>query len=310
MLINWRSSMKNVACFDVGGTFIKYGIVNEHGEIIEKSKMQTPNHDCNVEIPKMINDKVEELKNKHRIDAVGISTAGKVDSDKGVVVFASDNLPKYSGAKLADEISDKLGIPCYVENDVNAAALAESWMGASKGVDTFVCVTLGTGIGGAIIINGKLFKGVMGGSGEVGHMIVSQGGEKCNCGSNGCYERYASTSSLVRSYSNKSGLPMEELNGKVIFDKINEKQPLAMEVYNEFLENIVIGLVNITHIFDPGLIVIGGGISAQGEPFFKDLNDLFKKKVMSSYGEYTSIVPAQLGNDAGILGACYISLNQ
>lgn len=301
--------MKKVACFDVGGTFIKYGVVNEEGEILTKSKLHTPKKNCKKEIPEIIIQEIEKLSNHHNINSVGISTAGKVDSASGEIIFASENLPGYSGTKLSKKIKNNTGLECFVENDVNSAALAESWRGAGKELSTFVCLTLGTGVGGAIIINNKLYKGVMGGAGEIGHMVINETGDNCNCGSKGCFERYASTSALVRSYSIKSGVPKEDLSGKDIFDKIENGDKLAIEVYKEFLSHIVTGLVNITHIFDPGLIVLGGGISAQGKSFFNDLNELFKERVMPSYGEYTKIVQAQLENDAGILGACYIALN-
>lgn len=301
--------MKKVACFDVGGTFIKYGIVNEEGEILAKSKIHTPKHNCKKEIPKIIIQKINEFKKDFNFNSVGISTAGKVDSEKGEIVYASENLPGYTGTKLSKEVKINTGLKCYVENDVNAAALAEGWKGVSKGISTFMCITLGTGVGGAIIIDDKLYKGVMGGSGEIGHMIINETGDKCNCGNNGCFERYASTAALIRNYSMKSGLPKESLNGKDIFKKIENGDEQAIKAYKEFLSHIVTGLVNITHIFDPGLIVLGGGISAQGKPFFNDLNRLFKDRVMSSYGEYTKIVQAQLGNDAGLLGACYITFN-
>ncbi|SHJ97909.1 ROK family protein [Paramaledivibacter caminithermalis] len=301
--------MKKVACFDVGGTFIKYGVVDEQGQILTKSKIHTPNNDCKKEIPKIIIQKINELDKYYSIDSVGISTAGKVDSKKGEIIFASENLPGYTGTKLSEEVKINTGFKCFVENDVNSAALAESWRGAGKELSTFVCITLGTGVGGAIIINDKLYKGVMGGSGEIGHMIINEAGDDCNCGSKGCFERYASTAALIRSYTMKLGISEESLSGKDVFSKIQSGEKQAIEVYKEFLNHIVTGLVNITHIFDPGLIVLGGGISAQGKPFFDDLNELFKNRVMPSYGEYTKIVPAQLGNDAGILGACYIALN-
>ncbi|WP_432663473.1 ROK family protein [Wukongibacter baidiensis] len=300
--------MKSVACFDVGGTFIKCGVVDERGEILLKSKIKTPKENCKDTIPKIMVEKINEFSKKYQIKSVGISTAGKVDSEKGEIVFSSDNLPGYTGAKLSEKIKKQTGLDCFVENDVNAAALAESWMGAAKGLKTFFCLTLGTGVGGAIVINGELYKGVMGGSGEIGHMIINEQGESCSCGSKGCFERYSATSALIRGYSRISGIPKEDITGREVFDRIMSCDKLAIKSYKEFLDHLVTGLVNITHIFDPGLIVVGGGISDQGEPFFKDLNELFKRRVMPSYGEYTRVVKAELGNDAGLLGACYVAI--
>jgi glucokinase len=302
--------MRNIACFDVGGTFVKYGVVDENGDILFKSKFLSPKQNCKIKIPEMMISKIKEFQKEYSIHSVGISTAGKVDSEKGEIIFCSDNLPGYTGAKLSEEIKKFTGLDCFVENDVNAAALGESWQGAGKDRENFVCVTLGTGIGGAIIINGKLYKGVTGGSGEVGHIIINENGEECNCGSRGCYERYASTAALIRNYAVKAGISEETINGKDIFKKVKKGEELAVEVYKEFLSHIVTGLVNITHLFDPGLIVIGGGISEEGDCLLKDLNSLFKQKVMPSYEEHTEIVRAILGNDAGLIGACYIALDK
>lgn len=303
--------MKNAACFDVGGTFIKYAVINDAGDIIFKGKFATPDSNCKETIPDAISQRVMELKERFEIYRVGISTAGQVDSEKGEIVFATDNLPGYTGAKLSWDIERKTGIKTFIENDVNAAALGEMWKGAAKNRDTFVCITLGTGIGGAIVIGGKLYKGVSGSAGEVGHMIINENGEKCTCGGIGCYERYASTSALVRKYiyeSMKEGTKEDNIDGEKIMDRVHNGEKLAMRVYDEFLEHVVAGIVNVTHLLDPGLIVIGGGISAQGKPFFDEINSRFRRRAMKSYSSHTEIVPAALENDAGILGACYIAL--
>ena len=306
--------MKNIACFDVGGTFIKYALINSEGKIILKNKFHSPKENCRENIPMEMVNKIKEFQKQYNVDKVGISTAGQVDSKKGEVVFASANLPEYTGAKLAEYIKRELNIEAFVENDVNAAALGEKWKGAGKHREDFVCVTLGTGIGGAIIINGKLYKGVSGSAGEIGHTIINEGGEKCNCGCNGCYERYASTSAFVRQYIEKAktcGIEViEHIDGEKIMDLVHNGDKIAQEVYDEFLNHVANGLVNVTHILDPGVIVVGGGISAQGEEFFKALNKKFKERAMDSYAEHTSIIPAQLANDAGIYGACYIALEE
>jgi glucokinase len=300
--------LKKVISFDIGGTFIKYGVVNSEGEILMKTKFPSPDKDCGTAIPEHLINVINNLSKEYEISGVAISTAGQVDSKKGEVVFASDNLPDYSGAKIVKIISESTKLKCILENDVNAAAIGEMWKGAAIGKDTFFCMTLGTGIGGAIIINGKLYNGAGGFAGEIGHTIINEQGEKCNCGGHGCYERYASTSSLLRNYIKESGIK-GEVSGIEIIKKVNENDPIAIKIYNEFLDHIVTGLVNITHLLDPGLIVIGGGISEQGEPFFNELNKKFKDTVLKSYASYTKIVKAKLGNDAGLLGAAYLYFN-
>lgn len=307
--------MRNVACFDVGGTFIKYAVINDAGEILLKDKFATPISNCKETIPAAISKKVMKLKDRFEIYRAGISTAGQVDSAKGEIIFATDNLPGYTGAKLSRDIEKETGLKTFIENDVNAAALGEMWKGAAKNRDTFVCITLGTGIGGAIVIGGKLFKGAAGSAGEIGHTIINENGEDCTCGCSGCYERYASTAALIRKYTYelKKECPgevnIEDIDGERIMERVNSGEKLAVRVYDEFLDHIVTGIVNVTHLLDPGLIVIGGGISAQGKPFFDEINSRFRKRAMKSYSSHTEIVQAALANDAGILGACYTALN-
>jgi glucokinase len=303
--------MKNIACFDVGGTFIKFAVINSNGEIIYKSKFPTPLANCKETIPLAIISQTKELLKKYTIQSVGISTAGVVDSENGEIISASGNLPGYTGARLAEIISTELTLKVFVENDVNSAALGEMWMGAAKGKNTFVCITLGTGIGGAIVINNRLYKGVGFGAGELGHMVINEDGEPCNCGSYGCYERYASTSAYIRMYTKAAksqGTIIDTITGEEIMDKVAKKEELACKVYDEFMNHIVSGLISIAHILDPGFIIIGGGISAQGESFFAEINKRFKARAIPAYGRHTEIVQAKLQNDAGIYGACYIAL--
>lgn len=299
--------IKYIICFDIGGTYIKYGILDTNGEIIFKDKFVTPKPDCSIKIPETLIEKIEKMKLIYEISGVGISTAGQVDSKKGYIVMASDNLPGFTGTQLGKIIKESTGIHCFVENDVNAAALGEMWKGAAMDSKNFVCITLGTGVGGAIVIDGKLVKGVKGSAGELGHMIINENGIQCNCGSRGCYEAYSSTSALVRSYLKYNKI--EKIDGEEIMRRVQGGEEIAVRVYNEFLAHVITGLVNITHILDPGLIIIGGGISAQGNTFFKEINKRFQQAVMKSYGAYTRIVQAKLENDAGIVGACYAFLN-
>ncbi len=304
--------MKNVACFDIGGTFIKYAVINSEGEILCKDKIPTPNYNCRESIPESLIVIIEVLKKHYKLDGVGICTAGLVDSKNGVIT-AAYNFHEYSGARLSEVVKQGTGLDVFVENDVNAAAIGEMWMGAAKGRDAFACIVLGTGIGGAIVVDGMVVKGVSGAAGEIGHMIISEEGEECSCGTKGCYERYASTSAFIRGYINKAkeqGIKINEaeVNGEAIMKLVNDGDKLAVEVYNKFIDNIVTGIISLTHLLDPGLIVIGGGISAQGKVFFEELNNRFGKRVIKQYANHTKIVQAKLENDAGMLGACYIAL--
>jgi glucokinase len=299
--------MKNIACFDIGGTFIKYGIVNENGDILLKSKFATPKNDCKNTIPIVLNQKIDEMSGEFAINSIGISTAGQVDSDKGEIIFASDNIPGYTGAKLSDDMTRLTGLKCYVENDVNSAALGELWKGNIECSKTFFFMTLGTGIGGAVIIDGRLFKGSGGGAGEIGHMTINENGYKCTCGCEGCYERYASSSALIRAYCKASGADEELVSGEQIIALVRNNDPVALGVYNDFIGHIATGLASVTHLLDPGLIIIGGGISENND-LINAINERFKEKAMPSYSNHTKIISSSLKNDAGLLGACYIGL--
>lgn len=301
--------MRNIMCFDVGGTYIKYGIVREDGIILFRHKVHTPKINCKETIPEQMAKLFNSLKSIYNISAIGVSTAGKVDTKKGEIIFATDNIPNYTGAKISERMKEATGLECFVENDVNAAALGEMWQGAGQGREDFICLTLGTGIGGALILNGRLYKGFSEGAGWIGHMIVERNGEECTCGFKGCYERYASTSALIRNYAKRSGESIEGLSGEEIMNRVKYGDKIAIEVYEEFIDYIAIGLTNLVNIIDPGLIIIGGGISSQGEFFFQSIRKRFKELTLPIYGQNTEILQAKLKNDAGILGACYIVLN-
>lgn len=298
--------MKNFSCFDIGGTFIKYGVVREDGVILTNGKFKTPNSNCYINIPKILIEYINKIRKNYSIESIGISTAGQVDSIKGEIIYATDNLPNYTGTKLSEIIGNKTGLKCSVENDVNAAGLGEMWKGAGVNKKNFVCITLGTGIGGALIIGGRLYRGTSGIAGEIGHIIINEGGEKCTCGGRGCFERYASTSALVRNYKKESETD-ENIDGEKILQKVKDGNEIAIKVYDEFLNHIVTGLLSITYILNPELIIVGGGISNQGKPFFDEINRRFKQRGMESFTLHTKIVQAKLANDAGLIGACYLA---
>lgn len=302
--------MRRVLCFDVGGTYIKYGIVREDGEIIIKDKIESPKKNCKEAIPEIVINTYEKLKDSYQIDLIGISTAGHVDPVLGEIIFASDNLPSYTGCKLKNIIENTIGIKTYVENDVNAAALGELWMGAGKDIKNFLCLTLGTGVGAAIVINGEIYRGVNNASAWVGHSIMKKDGRDCTCGMKGCYERYASTSALIRSYAERSSTDISTINGEEIMNLVKAKDPLALQVYNEFIEYLVLGLVNLAYILDPGTILIGGGISSAGEYFFNNIREKFAELINPTLRNNTIICEALLKNDAGIFGACHLALNK
>ncbi|MEY8347245.1 ROK family protein [Bacillus cereus] len=303
---------KRFVCFDIGGTFIKYAMIDEQGTIYEKGKMQTPIRNQKKEILHRICETIRKLETNHAIHSVGISSCGLIDHERGEIIFSA-NIPGYSGTKIADYIYRETGYTAVVENDVRSACIGEMWKGAGIGKEHIVLITLGTGIGSGIIINGQMLQGANGLAGELGHMTIVHNGEECSCGGKGCYERYASTSALIRQYKEASrlqGIDIDTIAGEEIIERINNGEQLAKDVYEQFLQYVVTGLVNITHMFNPELIIIGGGIAEQGESFLKQIQERFQHEVMDIYQNKTNILLAALHNDAGVYGACYLALNR
>lgn len=288
-----------ILTFDIGGTAIKYGICNDDFELIEKHSVPT---EAKLGGQHIIEKVIEIIESFSDIDRVAISTAGQVDSQNGIVVYSTDNIPYYTGMMVKSIIENKTGIPCFVENDVNSAAVGEAKFGAAIGCSDFICLTYGTGIGGAIFLDGKLYKGSGNSAGELGHMITHAGGKQCTCGGEGCYECYASAKALLTAIKRNTG---EDLNGFQIFEKKNFERPEIRSEIDKWIDEIISGLINIIYIFNPPLIVLGGGIL--NEDYIIELIDRkIYNKLMDNY-KNVNIVRAKLGNDAGMLGAAYLA---
>lgn len=286
-----------ILAFDIGGTFIKYGIVNEHFELEEIHKVPTDAQKGGQALIEKVIDIIEQYDN---IDRIGVSTAGQVDSENGIVVYSTDNIPYYTGMTVKKLIENRTSIPTFVENDVNAAAIGEAEFGAAKGCDDFICLTYGTGIGGAIYINGEIYKGSRSSAGELGHMIVHAGGKQCTCGGDGCYECYASANALLTAVNK---IAPEPLDGFQIFEKENFEKPEIRSEIDKWIDEIILGLINIIYIFNPPLIVLGGGI--MNEDYIIDLIDRkIYSKLMDNY-KNVNIVRAKNGNQSGLLGVAY-----
>lgn len=288
-----------ILTFDIGGTAIKYGICNDDFELIEKHSVPT---EAKLGGQHIIEKVIEIIESFSDIDRVAISTAGQVDSQNGIVVYSTDNIPYYTGMMVKSIVENKTGIPCFVENDVNSAAVGEAKFGAAIGCSDFICLTYGTGIGGAIFLDGKLYKGSGNSAGELGHMITHAGGKQCTCGGEGCYECYASAKALLTAIKRNTG---EDLNGFQIFEKKNFERPEIRSEIDKWIDEIISGLINIIYIFNPPLIVLGGGIL--NEDYIIELIDRkIYNKLMDNY-KNVNIVRAKLGNDAGMLGAAYLA---
>ncbi len=284
-----------ILAFDIGGTEIKYAFCDEGFYLTEKKSIPTNAHEGGRKIVDRI---VKIIKEHNDIDRIGISTAGQVDSFKGEIIFATDSIPGYTGTKIKEIIETETGIPAAVENDVNSAAIGEAFFGAAKGYPNFICLTYGTGIGGAIFLNGKLFTGSSFSAGEFGHMVTHANGKKCTCGGIGCYEVYASATALVKSVEEKLH---KKMNGREIFD--NFQNPEIRYLIDEWINEIIVGLKGLIYIFNPPIVVLGGGI--MNETYItEEINNRLQKELMQSYRN-VKIVKAKMGNDANLLGAAY-----
>ena len=286
-----------ILAFDIGGTNIKYALCNEKFVLSDKHTVPTEAEKGGQELIQKIISIIEEYDG---LDRVAVSTAGQVDSNTGIVVYSTDNIPYYTGMMVKKIIENKTGIPTFAENDVNAFALGEAQFGAGKNVADFLCLTYGTGIGGALYLDNKLYKGLGSSAGEFGHMITHAGGKQCTCGGEGCYECYASTKALVEAVNKANST---NLNAFQIFEKDNFCKPEIRSVIDKWIDEMIIGLINIIYIFNPPLIILGGGI--MNEDYVIDLIDRKIYNLLMENFKNVNIVRSKLGSDSALLGVAY-----
>lgn len=282
-----------IAVVDVGGTCIKSGIW-ENGEISEIGETATNAASGGGHVMRTV---LEILERYRDFQAVGVSTAGQVDTDKGEILYANDNIPGYTGMKIRENIEGVFHVPTAVLNDVNSAALGEAFYGAGQGKKDFLCLTYGTGVGGAIIADGEVYTGAGYSAGEFGGIIIHPEDRDVSKDMfSGCYERYASTTALVKLV--QSRFPALK-NGRDIFARMED--PEVKELVDQWIMEIVYGLVSLTHIFNPAMIVLGGGIMEQGY-VVGEVQKKLEEQIIPSF-RHMEIAAARLGNTAGMLGA-------
>lgn len=306
---------------DLGGTNIKVGLVDENYNIVSKATAKTDLPRPAEEICESIVDTVWEALNAAKVtigevNSIGIGTPGVANRNSGVVLY-SCNLG-FNNTNLRTLIKAKLGKEVYVENDANAAAFGEVLNGAGKGYKDVVVVTLGTGVGGGIIIDSKIYTGFNFCGAELGHTVIQYGGRQCSCGRRGCFEAYSSATALIN--MTKEAMEahpdskmwqiagsLENVDGKTAFDGMRADDDAAKQVVNTYIEYLGCGLTNIVNTFQPEVLLIGGGICKEGENLTKPLEEFIKRE---SYcidpNRSTKLDIAKLGNDAGIIGAAYL----
>lgn len=289
-------------CLDIGGTSIKYGLLNIEGEILVSGSVATRiiknENYILADVKKIIKNIQEEYGMVYDIKAVCVSTAGVVDPVEGKIVYAGPTIPLYTGTEIKKDIEKIFNLPCTVENDVNCAGLGEYWKGAGTNSKSLVCLTIGTGIGGSIILEGKLFNGFSFTAGEIGYMNV-----------NGNYiQEIASTKYLVdRVKEDKKCLEGIDsgFTGIEIFELAKNKDKICIDAIDEMIKNLSIGIRNIIYLLNPEVIVIGGGITAQKEYLEQKIRDEVNAGLISDSFRKTRIELAKQQNQAGLLGALY-----
>ncbi|MEK7789351.1 MAG: ROK family protein [Planctomycetota bacterium] len=306
---------------DLGGTNLKAGLVDRDGKIHHRLSIRTDNNAD----PQTISNQIFELivkvgaGLKHaptNIIGIGLGSPGLVDK-KGETILFSPNLPLWRNIPIKRMVSERFSVPCVLENDANAAAWGEKWVGAGKEADSLVMLTLGTGIGGGIIINNKLWRGVNNVAAEIGHMVIQMDGPKCSCGNYGCIEAYASATAMVRRFkeSLKSGMPSSlkdsgDVTAKMINDAAFQGDKASLDIIKETGHYLGVALVNIMHILNPEVIVLTGGMIGSGDLLMNPIKQVIKEKAFEASAKETKIVFSQLGNDAGIIGAAGCLLNE
>lgn len=305
---------------DLGGTNLRMAAVERDGSILYRTKRETPQTERAVEIISAIVEAAEECRQvvKTQGTVLGFVSAvpGTVNVEKGIIIKAP-NVPALDGFRISTTLQNELKLPCFLENDANSAAVGESWLGASKDFQNSILVTLGTGVGGGIIIDGKVLRGADGTAGEIGHICVEPFGFPCGCGSRGCLEQYASATAIVRltrelenQYSNSNLRERSRLSALEIYEAGQNGDELALEVFRQQGFYLGIALAGLINILNPEVIVVGGGAAAGWDLFIPPTIEQIRQRAYQEPAKRAKLVLAKCGDDAGILGAARIAFEK
>ena len=325
-MLKTRKQELPVLALDLGGTKIITALISKKGEMIAREYCLTladegPESVINRTLSAI--DHLLSLKNisLSQLNSISIAAAGAINMEKGVVT-SSPSLPGWRDIPLRGVVEEKYKVNTFLINDANAAALAEHHLGAGKGANNLIYITVSTGIGGGIIINGRLYFGSSGGAGEIGHMTVDANGPRCNCGNIGCLEVLASGTAVAReairrvSHGEKSSL-IEMVEGKIeniTAEKVSLAarggDSLALEVIAKAAAYLGVGIVNLVNIFNPEIIIVGGGMAKMGDLLLDPVRQIVKERAFRLLAQAVRIVPAQLGDDAGVFGAAIFAFQQ
>lgn len=304
---------------DLGGTYTKLALVDTSGRIFERAKLSTATYKTKAELVSAIVSEVKAVLKKTHLSpkallGVGIGVPGLVDFDRGLV-YTLTNIPGWKNTPLKGMLEAKLRVPVLVDNDVNVMTLGEFGFGAGKGAKNLVCITLGTGVGGGIIIDGRLYRGCTFSAGEVGHMPLKEEGLSCNCGGYGCLERYVGNRYILEEMKSKirGGTPtaikrlvngdLSAITPEVISKAALRGDRLSINFWNTVGKRIGVTLAGIVNLLNPERIIIGGGIADAGEPLFRSIRKTVNERALPVPKKAVKILKSKLGNDAGVIGA-------
>jgi len=310
--------MKKVLAFDLGGTKIAFGVVAENGEVLGSDKIETLAKQGPEQAIQRVNLSAQSLLQKLNIKpqeliGIGIASPGPLDISKGCV-DGSPNLPGWTGYSIEQGLSSFFNLPARIDNDANAAALGEYKFGVGKNKKNMVYITVSTGIGGGVIVDGRLMRGANGNAAELGHLTLNINGPACPCGANGCFEMYASGTAIARRTREaiQAGAPsqilslagsLEKITTHHILAALQKEDELAKKIWNETTEYLGRGLAVVINTFNPELIVVGGGVTAAGELLFNPVREKALRYAFPRLAAVCSIVPAGLGSNVGVVGA-------
>lgn len=292
--------MKKVIGIDIGGTKILGGVIGSNGDLIKFKETSTDANLGRDHILKKLFGVLDDLFDTD-IEGIGIGSAGRINFNTGEVIYATDNLPGWTGINLKEIISQKYKTKTIVENDVNAAIIGENWVGSAKNYRDILMITLGTGVGGAIILDGKLIRGSHFSAAEIGHTILYPDGKKCNCGQNGCAEQYISGTAIYKRYNELAGSNMVN-SAKDVFDLFIKNDKMSKLVVDEFIKSLSLLIFNIRNFIDPEIIILGGGVTNSKDLWWEYLKSQIKCDL--------NISIAGLNNFSTAYGAAKLILNE
>ncbi|MBI5779080.1 MAG: ROK family protein [Planctomycetes bacterium] len=312
---------------DLGGSHITAALVDQNGHIKARKKVsfsKAPNGKQGIRlIAQLVNQVIRHSSFviRHSVRGVGLACPGSIDAERGIILADSPNLIGWKGTKVKQELEKALKIPVFIDNDANLAGWGEKCWGAGKKATNLICLTLGTGVGGGIIIDNQIYRGSHFYAAEIGHMNVDPNGPDCSCGKPGHLEALVSAPAIVERYAlcvgryalgvrtQDVGRKTHDITAKTIFDKARKGDKLAREVVQDTAHYLGLACASLINIFDPEMVVIGGGVAQAGEILFKPLRQVVKASIMKHPYRKPLIVPAKLGEDAGLLGAAALALS-